>query len=249
MGNNLVNRCVLNDSTSFSQTNAFIDVNTGDVLELTIYNLDTVSHSFEVSNNSPLGSIAAGGNNTYSISFNEFGTFGIAATDVIGDYLGAFAVVRVGLLNEQCFIWNLWDMNDLLSHEIGDGTVTSVPADYRPNVYTINGIVYPQTTTDTIGAVTGNIHDTIYISIVNAGNMVHTLHFHGYHFKIVQATLRTHVIDWEKDSAPVMPNETMTVRLIPDKEGIYPVHDHNLISVLTQNTYPGGMITTLNIQP
>lgn len=249
MGNLPVNRCVLNDSITFNKTNANIQLEIGDILQLTIYNQDTVEHSFGVVNISTLGTISAGGNSTYSIPFNDFGTFGIVATDPIGNLLGAFAVIRVGLMNEQSFIWNLWDIKAELSHEIGDGTENSIPVDYRPNVYTINGEVYPETTTDPIGAVTGNVNDTIYISIVNSGNMVHTLHFHGYHFTFIQATLRTHVINWEKDSTPMLQNETVTIRLIPDKEGMYPVHDHNLISVLTQNTYPGGMITVLNIQP
>lgn len=249
MGNNLVNRCVLNNEDLFDQANGFLDVEVGDILELTIYNTDTVDHQFELSNISVLGTIQAGGNDSYSISCNEFGTFGIQATDPIGDILGAMAVLRVGLINEQSFIWNLWEVNDQLSVNVGDGIETTIPNSYKPNTNTINGIVYPATSSDPIGAVTGNVNDTIYISIVNSGNMVHTLHFHGYHVKIVQATKRTSTLNWVKDTAPIFKDETLTVQLIPHQPGMYPVHDHNLVSVLTQNVYPGGMITILNIQP
>lgn len=249
MGNNLVNRCVLNNTAQFNQANAYLDVEVGDLLELTIYNTDTVDHQFEVANLNTLGTIAAGGNATYTVFCDNFGTYGIRATDPIGDILGAFAVLRVGLMNEQAFIWNLWEINDQFSHDVGNGIVTGIPSTYRPNTNIINGMVYPATSSDPLTAVTGNVADTIYISVVNSGNFVHTLHFHGYHVKIVQATLHSDKVNWVKDTNPVHKNETLTFQLIPDKPGMYPVHDHNLVSVLTQNTYPGGMITTLNIQP
>lgn len=249
MGNNLVNRCVLNNTAQFDQSNGYLDVEVGDLLELTIYNMDTVDHQFEVANLNTLGTIAAGGNASYSVFCNDFGTFGIRATDPIGDLLGAFAVLRVGLQNEQSFIWNLWEINDQFSHDVGNGSVTGIPSTYRPNTNTINGIVYPATSSNPLTEVTGNVNDTIYISVVNSGNFVHTLHFHGFHVKVIQATLDVQKVNWIKDSNPILKNETLTLQLIPDKPGIYPVHDHNLVSVLTQNAYPGGMITTLNIQP
>ena len=249
MGSMLVNRCVFNDDMTFDKQNANIQLDVGDVLELTIYNIDTVSHDVAVANGNALGTIAAGANSSYSIPFNDFGTFGVKATDTRGDLLGAFAVIRVGLIGEISFVWNLWDINDTLSLDIGTGVQSSIPIDYRPNVYTINSEVYPQTSTEPLGAVSANVGDTIYVSIVNSGNMVHTLHYHGFHFEFLQVAQRTHVTNWIKDSAPMFIDETTTIRFVPDKPGMYPVHDHNLISVLTENTYPGGMITTLNIQP
>lgn len=249
MGNNLVNRCVLNNTSIFDKRNAHLDVEVGDLLELTIYNTDTVDHQFEVANLNTLGTIVAGGSATYSVFCDDFGTFGIKATDPIGDLLGAFAVLRVGLQNEQAFIWNLWEINDQFSHDVGNGLVTGLPSTYRPNTNIINGMVYPTTTTDPLTVVTGNVGDTLYISVVNSGNFTHTLHSHGFHVKIVQATLRVDRVNWVKDSNPILKDETLTLQLIPNKPGMYPVHDHNLVSVLTQNTYPGGMITMLNIQP
>ena len=40
----------------------------------------------------------------------------------------------------------------------------------------------------------------------------------------------------------------MTLLLVPDQPGIFPVHNHNLATVNTGG-YPGGMITRLNIMP
>lgn len=249
MGGYLTNRCVFNDSVTFNKQNSFIDLNSGDILELTIINNDTIVHDFTLVNGNALGSINGGNSDTYSIPFPTFGTYGVAATDPIGNLLGAFCVIRVGLQTEKSFIWNICEMNDTLSLEIGNGLVNTIPVNYRPNISTINGLDFPMTTTDTLGSVNGMIGDTIYISIVNSGNMIHTLHFHGFHFVIKQISIRNEMLNWEKDSFPLLPDETATIRLVPDKEGMYPVHDHNLISVLTLNNYPGGMITMLEIMP
>ena len=56
-------------------------------------------------------------------------------------------------------------------------------------------------------------------------------------------------INWFKDSFPVYPMETLVLRIIPDKEGEYPVHDHNLVAVTSGNIYPNGMFSTMLISP
>ncbi len=244
----LVNRCVLNPTSTFEKRNAYIDISIGDDLQLTIINTDSIAHDLGVSNIVSLGTVNASDTVTFSHTFNGFGTFGIAITSTLGYQLGAQATVRVGIPN-QSFMWNLWEMNDTLSLDLGNGITSSIPTDYYPNVNTINGEAHPETVADTLGRVIGNVGDSIYISVVNSGNIVHTIHFHGYHVKIVQATQNTSVINWTKDSPVVQPRETMTLLLVPDKPGMYPVHDHNLISVLTQNSYGGGMITNITIQP
>jgi len=43
--------------------------------------------------------------------------------------------------------------------------------------------------------------------------------------------------------------ETLVLRLVPDKEGQYPVHDHNLVAVSGNGLYPNGMFTLIEIQP
>ena len=43
--------------------------------------------------------------------------------------------------------------------------------------------------------------------------------------------------------------EVLKLELIPDKPGVYPVHDHNLIGVTGGMFYPNGMFTTLRIVP
>ena len=101
-----------------------------------------------------------------------------------------------------------------------------------------------------VGAmIMGNVGDTITISIVNNGNMIHPIHFHGYHVELVQSTHQSEKIGWKKDSFPVFVKEGLTVRLVPHQPGEFPVHNHNLVATLFNNGYPLGMITMLMINP
>jgi hypothetical protein len=47
----------------------------------------------------------------------------------------------------------------------------------------------------------------------------------------------------------VKKGEGMTVQLVANQAGIYPVHDHNLIAVTNAGFYPGGMITQIIVDP
>lgn len=244
-----VHLCSFNTSNVFENKNVVKDYTVNEVVDFTIYNTDSVDHVLWLTDGTSVGVVQANSLLNFTHNFNQFGTFSLKLTDFIGQSLGAAAVIKVGLENEQSFTWNLWDVNAQLSANIGTGNVNTIPFDYKPNLCTINRTSYPNTMSDPEGAVTGYVGDTIYISIVNGGNMVHTLHFHGYHVKVVQVSKRQKMLDWTKDTLPIMLNESLTLRLVPDKEGMYPVHDHNLINVLSNgNTYPGGMITRLNIQ-
>ena len=78
--------------------------------------------------------------------------------------------------------------------------------------------------------------------------MDHVFHFHGYHVKILDALLNTNQVGWIKDTFPIKINDGISVLLNPDKPGTFPVHDHNLITVVT-GAYPGGMIAVLNVNP
>ena len=79
--------------------------------------------------------------------------------------------------------------------------------------------------------------------------MDHVLHFHGFHVEYLSTTIQTSRIGWIKDTVPLKKGEAMTVLLIANQEGIYPVHNHNLIAVTNSGFYPGGMITLINITP
>jgi FtsP/CotA-like multicopper oxidase with cupredoxin domain len=78
--------------------------------------------------------------------------------------------------------------------------------------------------------------------------MEHVLHFHGFHAEILHASDPTR-IGWVKDTFPLDVSSTLTLKLVVDLEGTYPVHDHNLIAVTNTGFYPGGMITHIVVSP
>ena len=165
-----------------------------------------------------------------------------------GKLLGASGQFLVGYEGYDQFFWNLFEQNTTLSHGLADSSITSLPASLFAQVYTINNQSHPNTVSDTNALVLGNVGDTLIISIVNSGKMSHALHFHGYHVEILHQSKNSFMEGLEKDTFPVEVGATCVVRLIPNQPGMFPVHDHNLFAVNT-GSYPGGMITMLNISP
>ena len=70
-----------------------------------------------------------------------------------------------------------------------NGKVMKGPNYFKPEVFTINNFYFPNTVTDPIGAVTGNVNDSIIISVINSGQMISPMHFHGYHVKIIDVKI------------------------------------------------------------
>ncbi len=142
-----------------------------------------------------------------------------------------------------------WQVREFESELHDGGSVESIdPNAYNPDYFTINGLTKSQLPTDAASLVTGHVHDTIYIAIVNTGLSMHSMHFHGYHAQCVAASDAA-VVGWDKDTWPVQSSGWVLLRLVPDKPGMYPVHDHNLIAVTGGGKYPNGMFTLMEIQP
>lgn len=239
-------KAVFNTDTVFNAKNAVLDYSIGTPIDLTIINNDTVLHSVRLPNSSGMINISQGSSISITLNNLQKGTYLIYVESDMGYFLGAGAILRVGISGQK-FAWDLWDQDPALTEDFGNEIISELPSTYRPTLFTINGAV-DHTTPNTGSTVTGNVGDTIYISIVNNGNMDHTLHFHGYHIEIIQSTHQPHAIGWLKDSFPILVKEAMTVRLVPHQPGDYPVHNHNLVATLFTNGYPRGMVTMLMIE-
>lgn len=246
---NLIHYCSFNSTETFELTNSPLEVNENDTLQVTIINTDSLTHTFTVNAILETGNnIAASDTATFQLEFNAKGTHRYYSDVAYGKYLGASGNILVGYSNYIHFFWNLFEAKISLSDSIAKGLTAIIPNYYKPEVFTINNFIYPNTVTDPIGAVTGNVNDSIIISVVNSGQMISPFHFHGYHVTILETTVHQKIIGWEKDTFPIFPGEAMTLLLVPDQPGMYPVHNHNLVTVATGG-YPGGMITRLNIMP
>ena len=245
----LINYCSFNSTAAFELTNKPLEVNENDTLQVTVINTDSLPHTFTVN------AILETGNNiapfdtaTFQLKFNGKGTYRYYSDVAYGKYLAASGNILVGYSNYIHFFWNLFEAKDTFMDSIANGLTTTLPNYFKPEVFTINNLYFPNTVADTLGAVTGNVNDSIIISVVNSGQMVSPFHFHGYHVKIIDVKIHQTMLGWEKDTFPVFPGEAMTLLLVPDQPGMYPVHNHNLVTVATGG-YPGGMVTRLNIMP
>lgn len=235
------------DSFALGCYKAGVDVN--EPIEITIINRDTLDHTFTIPNILTTNNVIPPDDTvTFNFSFSQAGGYMFYSDVTYGLDLGASGQFLVGYEQYDKFYWNLFEQSVSLSHTLADTSVTELPINFFPEVYTINHHSYPDVLNDTNAVITGNVGDTIIISIINSGKMAHALHFHGYHIEILHQSQNPFMIGLEKDTFPIEPGATCVVRLVPHQPGMYPVHDHNLFAVNT-GSYPGGMITIQNISP
>jgi hypothetical protein len=250
IGNFTFQACVFNDSTNFKLENTIIELNEGDILQLHVINNDTLEHTFTIDEMIETNNfIPATDSKDFTVNFSTVGAYRFYSDKFYGKHLGASSVIMYGYQNYPKYYWNMFEQSDTLSQDIANLQINTIPFNYQPDIFTINLKVYPDLENDTHAKINQQLGDTIYIAILNSGKMFHTLHFHGYHVDIIDASINTKYNGWSKDSFGILENEMVLVRLVPDQVGMYPVHEHNLINVTTNGVYPGGMLNLINIQP
>lgn len=248
LGSFLTHFAVFNSEDSFTPANSIIRAEVNELIETTIINSDTLQHTFTIDGVTTTGIINPGDTATVSYSLSNEGTYRFYSDVSYGYLLSASSQIFITDRTNETFFWNLFDQSNSLSEDIALLNVSSAPSNYFSNIYTINNRIYPDIQNDTTAIVTGNVGDTILISVLNSGKMAHSLHFHGYHVKIINYSKNPSWIGRIKDSVPIDAYESCTLELVPHQPGMFPVHDHNLFAVNTGG-YPGGMITTLIISP
>lgn len=239
-----------NRTQTFSSTNARIVINQGDQLELLVVNQDNVTHEFQVKGQTVIYSIPAAGQVIVSHTFIQAGVFIFNDPLNFPDYasVGLGGMIAVKNHAHSSFYWNIKEhksgLNDAI---ITGGTVDWTQ--YYPEFFTINGNSHPNINADPYARITGSVGDTLYIYITNTGQGIHSMHFHGYHVDVMFSSRNPNHVGRSKDSQGIYASEGIVLRLIPDKVGEYPVHDHNLIATTGANLYPLGMFTTILITP
>jgi manganese oxidase len=122
----------------------------------------------------------------------------------------------------------------------------STPYDWRrfsANYFLINGQAYPDIMQNPASAMQGHRGDRILIRTINAGQMAHAMHLHGYHFQIVGANGRPWTNGPLKDTVLVGPGESFELLFVVDQEGAFPFHDHFETANTNNGTWLGGMHT------
>lgn len=240
-----------NLNNSFSQNNPIIELDENDSLSLWVVNFDSVQHDFQIADfASTFASIPAGDSALVGYLFTVAGAYiyhdPLNAPE--NQYLGLSGLIAVKDHSHASFFWNIKEHQDSWNSAlINNGTVDW--ATYDPNYFTINGNSAPDINADPQARIVGNVGDTLMLYISNSGNGIHSLHLHGYHAVIMFSSKSATEVGREKDTFPIYPGETLVLRIVPDKEGEYPVHDHNLVAISANNIYPNGMFMTMLIAP
>jgi FtsP/CotA-like multicopper oxidase with cupredoxin domain len=118
---------------------------------------------------------------------------------------------------------------------------------YRPqyDTFMINGHSFPETDPLKIRA-----GETIRVRLVNAGQLVHTMHLHGTHFLVTHKDGYKLPAAYYADSLLIGPGERYDIYVKGDNPGIWDFHDHSGghdIGAYAANdhAFPGGMSTML----
>lgn len=149
---------------------------------------------------------------------------------------------------DKSYVFQL-DEIDPAWHEAVEAGIPYDRTSYHPRYWTINGKSYPDTEKDASTAVEGRVGDTILIRLINSGYEAHSIHMHGFHFKVVASDGRPLPAPIEKDTLNVGPAERYDILVTLTQSGHFPIHSHNITDNTNDGVYPGGMHTMMMVQP
>jgi FtsP/CotA-like multicopper oxidase with cupredoxin domain len=127
------------------------------------------------------------------------------------------------------------------------------PRDYYPessvryfpqyDTFMINGKVFPDT--DPVKIRTG---ETVRVRLINAGQLLHTMHLHGHHGLVTHKDGYKLASPYYADTIVLGPGERYDVYVKGDNPGIWDFHDHGGAwgvgaYAATDHAFPGGMNT------
>lgn len=235
-----------NTKDQFDSSNAILRFHRGEEVTFRVSNHTDFTCGFQIEGHAGIDKIASSETKEVTVTFDQEGTY--LYEDPINDHralgLGGMLVVSdfqgpefYGVFTEHYADW---------IEAIAEGG-TYDRRNYHPDAFTINGRGFPATMRDSIAFIMGEVGDTIRVHMTNAGMMYHFPHWHGYHVTILNATVHKQYIGWSKDSYGMAPGESITVELVPDKPGKYPMHNHNLVTTTIGGNYPGGMMMHMHI--
>lgn len=239
------------NSTKGSAKPFLAEYELNDSLNLKIVNEDSVTRNLAIDGLQISQQVFAGDSVSVIVHLNQEGVFQIYDLGSVSKsytVIAGLLAVRSASYTTKTYYWNIRAFQKDWHEEIklsGQLDFTS----YNPDYFTVNNLSNPNTNLDAETRVVGHVGDTIRLVVANTGYSTHSMHFHGYHLRIINSIKTPLRKNWIKDTFPVYPGEVLELELIPDKPGVYPVHDHNLIGVTGGRTYPNGMFTTLKIDP
>lgn len=235
-----------NTSDQFDSSNAVLRFQTGEEVTFHVTNRSDFTCAFQVEGYGGIDRIAADETEEWTVTFDQPGTY--LYEDPTQDHraLGLGGMLVVSDFTGPEFYAVFTEHDEKWIKAIAEGGVYDRRA-YNPEAFTINGKGFPRTLKDTMSFIEASVGDTIIVHMTNAGYLHHFPHWHGYHVTILEASMHPHYIGWVKDSYGMAPGESVTVQLVPDKPGMFPVHNHNLVTTTIGGNYPGGMMMHMQI--
>lgn len=237
-----------NSSSTYQQRNVDVKVTPSVAFSLTLINHDTAAHGFAVDGYTSGNLVPAGGSITLSLTLPQ-GVFIYYDDYQYPRYeaMGAAGMIVSGVSGDAAFFATLSEFES--SWNAALATTPAVDfTQYEPDFFTVNGFSYPDIDADSTAHITGMVGDTIMLYVANTGRMVHSLHFHGYHLQLTQYSGNPAWVGRWKDTVPLKAHQTMSLMLVPDKPGMFPLHDHNSLALTARNYYPFGMRWMMEIQ-
>ncbi len=240
-----------NGSKNYSPTNEVINMRSNDTLVITVINNDTSVHGFMVQGYS-MASIQLNPKDSFQkkLTFSKEGVY-IFYDDFqypLNRYMGLGGMICVNNhKNTKNFYWNLKEHQKTYNKDIANNLNVDWST-YYPDYFTINGKSYPDLQNDTTARVLANVGDTVYIFIANSGQSKHSIHFHGFHSRVLFSSANYIQDNTIKETYPLNSMQCVLLEMIPDKVGLYSVHDHNLVAVSGGGKHPSGMFIIMKIQ-
>ena len=239
-----------NATAVFSPRNAVINVTVSDSLILKVINNDTLTHGFDIKGYSGINkTITEGDSVLVKLAFNKEQVL-IYYDNYLypnGRYMGLAGMICVSKSsNTKNYYWNLKEHETAYNNKLDTGASVNWN-NYEPDYFTINGLSYPDLQNDSTAKVIGVIGDTMHIFVANTGQSAHSIHFHGFHCKVLASNDPTQ-IGRVKDTFPLKSMDAMLLEMVPDKVGQYSVHDHNLVAVSGGSKHPNGMFMIMKIK-
>jgi hypothetical protein len=238
-----------NNTPQFRPENFQIRLKPGDSLKLWLINNDGFDHLISISNTpNSQKLIVAGDSALYELWFEQEAVYILQDTSNNSEYSysGLATPIIVSAGSHTLFTWNIKEFDKGFCQRIDQGNWDD-SEEYEPKYFVVNERSNPAIDSDTNARITGSVGDTLFLVIANTGNSIHSIHFHGFHAMLSYSSLDTLRLGWIKDTYGILPNECVILMIVPDKPGIYPVHDHNLVAVTGGGIYPNGMFSTIYI--
>jgi len=180
---------------------------------------------------------------------NEFGqAMGLSAPLVIMPNNGSQSLYIGGPAFDRQYTLVINEFDDRLNAATGNGQSYDLDQ-FEPNYYFVNGLSYPDTSTDSDTKVAMLLNEDVAIRFINTGLLTHSMHFHGYHVKVISRNREpvTDIID--KDTVSVGPGECVDIILPVVQAGKFPLHTHYIPAVTADGVYVnpyGGALLILD---